>query len=196
LHTARRYFVRDEINFYADHCTEFSAISFGPPVAGRFIGSCRSQASIPLPVIKAGPADLAEIHAILFSAREAIGLNPTLFSAERRPAVDDWYRGKLDHGLLWIARQNGTLAGVLILEQDLLCRVIGISYIAVAEHMRGRGEIGPRLVQHAQALASGGFLTAEARNDHSRRLLERCGFHAEGKFSASGHPILAWSRGA
>lgn len=139
-------------------------------------------------------SDIQDIDTLLCSAQAPIGLSQTFCASEARPKRLEWFQAILAHDLLWIIRDDVGLAGVLILEQDLLARVVGIAYIVVAERMRGQREIGPRLVQKAQTLSNTGFLRAEARNCHSRRLLEKCGFQAGQECSSSGHPILIWSQ--
>jgi RimJ/RimL family protein N-acetyltransferase len=138
--------------------------------------------------------DIQDIDTLLCSAQEAIGLKQTFCSSENRPKRLEWLEAKLKYDLLWVIRDGSGLVGVLILEQDPLARVDGIAYIVVAERMRRQRKIGPRLVQKAQTLANGGFLKAEARNDNSRRLLEKCGFQWEQECSSSGHPILILSQ--
>jgi ribosomal protein S18 acetylase RimI-like enzyme len=142
----------------------------------------------------ASEPDIEAIDALLCSAQEPIGLSKNFVGTGRRPERLEWLKRKIEHRLLWIVGDIGDLAGVLILRQDVLARVVGIDYIIVTEWMRGRREIGPLLVRKAQALADAGFLEAEARNDNSRRLLESFGFRPGQEPSASGHPILIWSR--
>jgi GNAT superfamily N-acetyltransferase len=95
-------------------------------------------------------------------------------------------KGECDAQRIWTLTDGSTLQGMLILKASLL----GILYVVVAERFRGRG-VGPVLVSYVQSLRLGP-LDAEARNDHSRRMLERCGFRPTGDFSSSGHPILLW----
>lgn len=138
--------------------------------------------------------DIHEIDSLLCAAQSEIGLSSNFCANENRPKRLAWLQEEFAHNLLWVIRDDDGLAGVLILKQDLLARVIGIAYIVVAARRRRQREIGPKLVQKAQELATGGFLKAEARNNGSRRLLERCGFEAGHEYSLSGHPILIWSK--
>ena len=135
--------------------------------------------------------DFQDIDTLLCSAQEL--LSQSFCASEKRSKRLEWLQEKLAHNLLWVVRDDDGLAGVLILEQDFFERIMGIAYIVVTERMRGKKKIGPRLVQKAQTLANTGFLRAEARNDYSRRLLEKCGFQAGHECSSSGHPILIWS---
>jgi ribosomal protein S18 acetylase RimI-like enzyme len=107
---------------------------------------------------------------------------------ENRPKILGWMKGECDAQRIWTLTDGSTLQGMLILKASLL----GILYVVVAERFRGRG-VGPALVRHVQSLGLGS-LDAEARNDHSRRMLERCGFRPTGDSSPSGHPILLWQR--
>jgi ribosomal protein S18 acetylase RimI-like enzyme len=138
-------------------------------------------------------SDIHDIDTLLCSAREEIGLSTTFCANESCLKRRDWFRQKLKYRLLWLIRDAQSLVGVLVLEQDPFERIVGIAYVVVAERMRGRREIGPKLVRKAQALAYA-HLKAEARNANSRRLLESCGFRWEEERSTSGHPIFNWSR--
>jgi ribosomal protein S18 acetylase RimI-like enzyme len=139
----------------------------------------------------ADACEVPDIDALLCSAQTQIGLKPEFCAIEKRPERLDWLHKKLSQNLLWVIRDASELAGMMILEQDDFERINGIAYIVVAERMRGRGNIGPRLIHKAKTVAVS--LRAEARNDHSRRLLENCGFREQEERSPSGHPILNWS---
>jgi hypothetical protein len=136
--------------------------------------------------------DIPEVDALLCSAQKPIGLSPTFCSSEKRLRRLEWLREKLAHDLLCVIFDPDGLAGAMVLDQDPFGRVEWIGYIVVAERMRGQGKIGPRLVRQAQSLAQA-ELGAEARNDHSLRLLRTCGFRETGKLSPSGHPLLVWT---
>jgi hypothetical protein len=138
--------------------------------------------------------NIEEMDSLLCSAQAPISLSEQFCTDESRPGRLIWFQGKVAHELLWVIRDDNGLAGLLILEQDLFARVVGIEYIVVAERMRGRKEIGPRLVQRAQTLERTDSLKAEARNRHSCRLLKKCGFLWENECSSAGYPILRWSR--
>ncbi len=131
--------------------------------------------------------DVQDIEALLCSAQAQIGLSQTFCGIEKRPKRLEWFQEKLAHNLLWVIRDRDGLAGSLILKQDSSAQIVGIDYVVVAERMRGKKEIGPRLVQKAQTLAS--TLKAEARNSYSRKLLENCGFQGDPWL-----PYLTWSR--
>lgn len=137
--------------------------------------------------------DIEDVDALLCSAQEPIGLSGKFCASENRSKRVEWFQEKITYNLLWVIRDGAGLAGVLILEQDEMERIVGIAYIVVVERLRGKRTIGPRLVQKAQTLASGS-LKAEARNDNSQQLLERCGFQVQQERSCTGHPILIWSR--
>jgi ribosomal protein S18 acetylase RimI-like enzyme len=139
-------------------------------------------------------SDLHDIDALLCSAQEPIGLSDNFCASERRPERLKWLNQGLADNLLWVIRDHDGLAGVLILWQDLDKRVVGIAYIVVAERMRGRRVVGPKLVERAKAVAHAGRLEAEARNDNSRRMLEKLGFQWRQECSPSGHQILVWER--
>ncbi|MEJ0093093.1 MAG: hypothetical protein WDN46_06595 [Methylocella sp.] len=66
-----------------------------------------------------------------------------------------------------------------------------MQYIVSARRWRGERIIGPALVKKAKTLSQIGFLKAEARNDHSERLLQKLGFESEG-VSFPGH--FVWRR--
>ena len=142
----------------------------------------------------AGKRDIQDIDTLLCSAQEPIGLSLNFCGSEMRSKRCEWLEAKVAHNLLWVVRDGDDLVGVLVLEQDLLERVVGIAYIVVAERMRGQRVIGPMLVEKSKSLADTGFLEAEARNDNARRLLARRGFQKAQRRSSSGYPILIWSR--
>jgi hypothetical protein len=142
--------------------------------------------------LAAAAADIPEIDSLLCSAQEPIGLKSEFCADENRLARLNWLEEKLKHKLLHVICDQEGIAGALILNQDPMCAISDIGYIVVAERKRGCREIGPSLVKCAQLLANGGPLKAEARNDHSRHLLEQFGFLDSDEVSSTGHPILVW----
>lgn len=66
---------------------------------------------------------------------------------------------------------------------------LDILYVVVAESQKRKGAgAGSALIRHAMKLEGASSLEAEARNDASKRMLEKCGFHN------NGYPILTWTR--
>jgi ribosomal protein S18 acetylase RimI-like enzyme len=124
-----------------------------------------------------------EVVDLLCSASREIGLREHVCSAENRPKLLKWMKDECDAQRVWTLRVTSTLQGMLILKEK------GILYVVVAEGFRGRG-IGPGLIRHIQC-RFGPPLDAEARNDRSQLMLERCGFRLTGELS-SGYPILLW----
>jgi RimJ/RimL family protein N-acetyltransferase len=130
-------------------------------------------------------SDLRDIDALLCSAQKEIGLRESFCAPEKRGERLAWLCKLHRNDFLWVVRDDESLVGALILYKDRLGDM-WVSYIVVAERMRGRGQIGPRLLQKAQTLS--GFLKAEARNEYSRRLLEKHGFRWAGELS-----VLTWT---
>jgi ribosomal protein S18 acetylase RimI-like enzyme len=127
--------------------------------------------------------DAAELVDLLCSASREIGLREHVCSAEYRPELLRWMKEKCDAQRVWKLTDSLVLQGMLILNEK------SILYVVVAESFRNRG-VGSALLRHIQSLLRRP-LNAEARNDHSRRMLERCGFRPTGELS-SGCPILLW----
>jgi predicted N-acetyltransferase YhbS len=135
--------------------------------------------------------DIQEIDSLLCSAKEPIGLTERFCESANYPKREQWFQHLRERNLLWVIRDAEGIVGLLILEEAKFGEIVGIAYVVVAEHLRGRGEIGPRLVRQAQALSKS--LRAEARNGSSCLLLRKCGFRKRQEVSPSGHPILTWS---
>jgi hypothetical protein len=128
----------------------------------------------------------AELIALLCSASREIGLKEHVCSPVKRPELLKWMKAQCEARRVWTLAEGSTLQGMLILNEN----AAGILYVVVTESFWGRG-IGTTLTRHVQSLDIGS-LSAEARNDRSRRMLERCGFHLTGEVSPSGHPMLLW----
>jgi ribosomal protein S18 acetylase RimI-like enzyme len=132
--------------------------------------------------------DAAQLVALLCSASREIGLKEHVCGPNKRPELLKWMKGECEARRVWTLAEGFTLQGMLILKEN----AAGILYVVVAESVRGRG-LGPALIRYIQSLGAGS-LSVEARNDRSRRMLERCAFHATGEVSPSGHPMLLWQR--
>ena len=129
----------------------------------------------------------AELIALLCSAAREIGLKEHVSIPANRPELLKWMKAQCEARRVWTLADGSTLQGMLILKEN----GAGILYVVVAESFRGRG-LGTTLTRHVQSLDIES-LSAEARNDRSRRMLERCGFRLTGEVS-SGHPMLLWRR--
>jgi ribosomal protein S18 acetylase RimI-like enzyme len=130
----------------------------------------------------------AQLVALLCSASREIGLKEHVCSPSKRPELLKWMKNQCKARRVWTLAEGATLVGMLILKEN----AAGILYVVVAESFRRRG-LGPALIRHIQSLGAES-LSAEARNEDSRRMLERCAFRATREVSSSGHPILSWRR--
>ena len=124
-----------------------------------------------------------ELHGLLCANAKAIGLAERVCGKEARPAYIEWMAKQCKAGRVWIFMDDGMIVGMMVIEPQ---RPTNIAYI-----VSRRTGLGPRLIEHAQAIASG-VLVAEPRNDQSRLMLESCGFLATGKTSADGFPYYSW----
>ncbi len=130
--------------------------------------------------------DADRLVGLLCSAALQIGLKEHVCSPENLPRLVNWMREQCQAHRAWMVCEDGALLGMLILNENK----DGILYVVVAKSARRRG-VGSILIRHVQ---SRGSLYAEARNEPSRRMLQRCGFQDTGEVSPSGHPILSWRR--
>jgi ribosomal protein S18 acetylase RimI-like enzyme len=130
--------------------------------------------------------DAERLMRLLCSASQEIGLSEGVCSPEKLPQYVNWMRKECQARRVWMLCEDGALLGMLILDEN----EDRILYVVVANDARRRG-LGSILIRHVQSRAS---LCAEARNEPSRRMLQRCGFQDTGKVSPSGHPILSWRR--
>ncbi len=145
-------------------------------------------------ILRAAKADeVAEIDRLMIGAKDQIGLSDGYCDTMKAAKRIEWLNKQIGFANLWVAVDAEGLAGVLIAGPDCRSKPVDrISYLIVAERLRGKRRVGPLLVQHAKLLAEGGFLEVEARNKRSQRLLKRCRFQSTGNVSYSGHPILNW----
>lgn len=130
----------------------------------------------------------AQLVAFLCSASREIGLREHVCSPDNRAELLKWMKRQCKAQRVWTLADGATLLGMAVLKEN----AAGILYVVVAESFRGRG-LGSVLVRHVQSLGADS-LSAEVRNEDSRRMLERCAFHATREVSPSGHPILLWQR--
>jgi ribosomal protein S18 acetylase RimI-like enzyme len=142
-------------------------------------------------VRKATDIDIPDIDALFCSEADSIGLTADFCADENRERrVTEYLGSRCESGSIWVVRDGEFLAGFMIMDRDLFGHFMGICYLVVARHVQGSRTVGPALVQKAQAMA--GELAAEARNERSKRLLEKAGFGETGESSPSGHPKLRW----
>jgi GNAT superfamily N-acetyltransferase len=132
--------------------------------------------------------DAAQLVALLCSAQREIGLKEHVCSPNNHSAYLKWMKDECGARRVWTLAEGAILVGMVILKEN----AAGLLYVVVAESFRGRG-LGPVLIRHIQSLGDES-LSAEARNEGSRRMLERCAFRATNEVSPSGHPILLWQR--
>jgi GNAT superfamily N-acetyltransferase len=123
------------------------------------------------------------------SASAEIGLRDNISIPSNRQKYVDWMKTCCDDSLVWAICDNDTLMALAIVD----AKKVALDYIVVAENARRQG-YGSILIKHVQELSTVSILGAEARNDNSKRLLEKCGFTASGDFSPSNHPILTWTK--
>jgi hypothetical protein len=127
---------------------------------------------VPTLVTQSAATELVEL---LCSASQEIGLKEQVCNSDNRPELLEWMKRQCEARRVWTLYESSTLLGMLIL--------------GVAELSRCR-RLGPILVRHIQSLGAE-TLSAEARNDRSRRMLERCGF-VVGDSSPRGFPVMRW----
>jgi GNAT superfamily N-acetyltransferase len=138
----------------------------------------------PVPSL-ASQDDADRLVGLLCSDALQIGLKEHVCAPENLPRLVNWMREQCQAHRAWMVCEDGALLGMLILKEN------GILYVVVAKSARRRG-VGSLLIRHVQSRASS--LCAEARNEPSRLMLQRCGFQDTG-VSRSGHPILSWRSG-
>jgi ribosomal protein S18 acetylase RimI-like enzyme len=159
----------------------------GTPVAARIVAQTMSPLTASESPKLATQDAAAELVAMLCSASREIGLKEHVCGPDKQPELLKWMKDQCEARRVWVLSDGAALLGMLILKEN----VAGILYLVVAESFRGRG-LGPALVRHIQSLGAES-LSAEARNDRARRMLERCGFRTT-EVSLSGHPMLLWQR--
>jgi len=131
--------------------------------------------------------DADRLVGLLCSAATQIGLKAHVWTPGNLPRLVNWMREQCQAHRAWMVCEDGALLGMLILKEN----EDGILYVVVAKAARRRG-VGSILIRHVQQ--SRASLCAEARNEPSRRMLQRYGFQDTGKVSPSGHPLLSWRR--
>jgi len=125
---------------------------------------------------------------LLCSAKREIELNEEFCSENKQPERLIWMRECCSSSRVWMIAERGSILALAVLNKDRS----RIDYIVVAEAVRGHG-LGPALIRHIQSLDEIQTLKAEARNDRSRRMLERCGF-CEAEWQLLNYPELVWNR--
>lgn len=132
--------------------------------------------------ILASQTDADQLVTLLCSASSEIKLKQSVCSPDKRPALLDWMKRQCNARRVWMLTEAASVRAMLILEESL------ILYVVVAEPHQG---LGSALIHHVQTFSNA--LRAEARNDDSRRLLERCGFRDSGERSQYGCPMFYWN---
>ena len=130
---------------------------------------------------------------LLCSARDDIKLADRVCDPANWSAYLDYWRGACAAGRVRTVTNGSTLLGMVVLHPHH-GSMMEILYVVVAKVAQGQG-IGPLLIRHVQSLDGVAAFRAEARNDRSRRMLERCGFAMTGEANGE-YPILVWQRGA
>jgi hypothetical protein len=121
------------------------------------------------------------------SARDEIGLAPHVCNEPNRIQNLKWMEKHCLHKCVLIAKIDDALIGFLMFDGTKT-----ISYVVVSLLQRGKG-VGPLLVREFLRSDNYQELKAEARNERSRRMLERCGFIHEGDYDLTKkYPILVW----
>jgi ribosomal protein S18 acetylase RimI-like enzyme len=131
--------------------------------------------------------DADRLVGLLCSAALQIGLKEHVCTPENLPRLVNWMREQCQAHRAWMVCEDGALLGMLIFDENDEDRIL---YVAVAKSARRRG-LGSILIRHVQSRVSS--LCAEARNEPSRLMLQRCGFRDTGDTS-QGYPILSWRR--
>ena len=139
----------------------------------------------PVPSL-ASQDDANRLVDLLCSDALQIGLKEHVCTPENLPQLVNWMRKQCQAHRAWMVCEDGALLGMLILKEN----EDGILYVVVAKSARRRG-LGSILIRHVQSRVSS--LCAEARNEPSRLMLQRCGFRDTGDTS-QGYPILSWRR--
>ena len=139
----------------------------------------------PVPSL-ASQDDANRLVDLLCSDALQISLKEHVCTPENLPQLVNWMRKQCQAHRAWMVCEDGALLGMLILKEN----EDGILYVVVAKSARRRG-LGSILIRHVQSRVSS--LCAEARNEPSRLMLQRCGFRDTGDTS-QGYPILSWRR--
>ena len=139
----------------------------------------------PVPSL-ASQDDANRLVDLLCSDALQIGLKAHVCTPGNLPRLVKWMRKQCQAHRAWMVCEDGALLGMLILKEN----EDGILYVVVAKSARRRG-LGSILIRHVQSRVSS--LCAEARNEPSRLMLQRCGFRDTGDTS-QGYPILSWRR--
>ena len=139
----------------------------------------------PVPSL-ASQDDANRLVDLLCSDALQIGLKEHVCTPENLPQLVNWMRKQCQAHRAWMVCEDGALLGMLILKEN----EDGILYVVVAKSARRRG-LGSILIRHVQSRVSS--LCAEARNEPSLLMLQRCGFRDTGDTS-QGYPILSWRR--
>jgi GNAT superfamily N-acetyltransferase len=137
----------------------------------------------------AAEAEVDGLITLFCSGAKEIGLKPHVCSEEGRPELRRLLETKCAERLVWVINQDRPIA-MLVLDADT---VTNLSYVVVDPQCREMG-LGPTLVRHIQSLRNFRYLRAEARNPHSKHMLEKCGFERDGEVSIHGYPYMVWQR--
>jgi RimJ/RimL family protein N-acetyltransferase len=137
--------------------------------------------------------DVERLDDLWMSGKEEIKLSAALTARDRTQWRIDWLGKKLERELIWIIRDHYGLAGMLVLDPDP-APLLWMEYIVAAKRWRGEKVIGPALIAKAKSLSKMGLLAAEARNDHSRKLLERLGFEKDLEWPFPTADVFVWRR--
>jgi ribosomal protein S18 acetylase RimI-like enzyme len=144
---------------------------------------------------QANAKDVNRLIPLFCSGAEGVRLKETVCLPENREKLRTWMMQRCTHHLIWVFTERRHIAGMLVL--DYVEPRITILYIVVAAAFRGQHRVGPALVRHVQSLPHVNMLEAEARNPHSLKMLQACGFHQHGcsQTTCEKYPRLLWTRG-
>ena len=140
-------------------------------------------------VRRATHKDVERLIQLFCSGATGIGLTEDTCLPENHEKLRKWMLDKCTRSLVWVMSEQIQLIGMLVLGQ--FDARIEIAYVVVAEALRGQRRVGPALVEHIQSLPHVNWLWAEARNEHSLKLLERCGFRRTADEHRK-YPALDW----
>jgi RimJ/RimL family protein N-acetyltransferase len=142
-------------------------------------------------VRRATRKDAERLIPLFCSGAKDIGLSEATCLPENREKLCNRVLEWCARRLVFVMSERKQLIGMIVLVK--FDARLEIAYIVVAEAYRGQRRVGPALVRHVQALRNVTWLWAEARNSHSLKLLEGCGFRRMADEERE-HPALTWDR--
>lgn len=136
-------------------------------------------------ITRAKRKDAATLLDLLCSARVEIELASRVCDEAHRDEYVAWAAKKCVRGSVLVASIAGKIVGFLMFDGIQV-----IEYVVIDKRLRRRG-IGGELIRKFLTEFGHAYLKAEARNQDSRRLLERYGFVHEGEYDHSAEfPVL------